>query len=112
MFRSGDTRNEVQGVKTNVDSRLPDNEWAGEIETEEGYSKRDIGRTISRGLMQDVCPGNVRVRIERQTDLKEVEHDHSKVMKAIHGISEDQDTLGGDRRSSRRNGKSLRTGVG
>lgn len=55
MTRSGDACQRVQQVKKNLYSFLHERECAGEMKLEEErWWERDIGRAISRALMQGV----------------------------------------------------------
>lgn len=73
MSRTGDACQQVNQVQTNLYSLIHDNEWAEQLNPENGMSRRGIGRAISQALMQGVWPKEFRLHVE-QLKIRKAEH--------------------------------------
>lgn len=88
-------------VKQLIFSFLHDNDWAKDCKLEGGKMKQGIGRAMSWVLMLGAWPEDSRVRVGRQINPMEAEHDPMEMMKAVRDLSREQAVREDDKRSNK-----------
>lgn len=75
---------------------------AGQLKLEDGKSKRVIGRAVCRATIEGIWREDFRIRVERQINLMEAQHDPMEVSRAKRDRSKKWPTLEDDQRSTRK----------